>query len=111
VDEPHREHGAKILDLDDAHRVAKRAPLEHPREHHSDAMPPRDERQLQLGAAHDDAGHERAAVRGECVAEHAAKRAAIMVEHPGDLREILEAHAVGEREVMTGDDRGRTGRE
>lgn len=111
MDEPHGEHGVKILDLDDPHRAAERAPLEHPREHHSDAVSTRDKGKLQLGPFDDDAGHERAAVSGERIAQHPAEGAAVVTEHPRERREILEAHAVGEGKVMTGDDGSRIGRE
>jgi len=111
VDEPHRERGVEILDLNDPHRIAERAPLEHPREHHPDAVPPRDEGELQLGASDLNARHERATVRRERVAEHATERAAIVIEHPRDRREILEAHAVGKGKLMAGDDGGGSGRE
>ena len=111
MDEPHGERRAEILDLNDPHRIAERAPLEHPREHHPDAVPPRDEGELQLGASNLNAGHERAPVRSERVAEHATEGAAIVIEHPRDRCEILEAHAVGKGKVMAGDNGGGIGRE
>ncbi len=105
MDEPDGEYGSKVLDFDDPHRIPERAAIEHSREHHSNAMSARDERQLQFGAADFDAWHERAPGGGECVTQHAPERTAIVIEHPWELRQILEAHSPREREILASDDR------